>query len=161
MARQKQKTTNKKEAKESPKDKKKNNILTIIVAIIVFAVFWAIYQSGRSNNDQQSTAPAQKQSWKRLAEDETECDALVCVKVSNTEFDSTYGYGHIYGAAVNYTGKDLKYIQLSFGLYDGETKTGSCFTNQSYLENGKTWAFEAYCTGSSAKQFKLEDVSYW
>ena len=145
---------------QKPKNTKKDTLLTLLIAAIIFIVCWFLFIKpviDGSKNVPQTPTP---QAWKWL-KDDSACDALVCVKVDNTEFNTTYGYGHIYGRAINNSGKDFSYIAVNFGLYDGDVKTGSCIANQNYLSNGTTWSFEAVCTGTSGASYKVENVTYY
>ena len=147
--------------KNKSKNKTRDTILTLLIATIVFLICWFAFIRPAINGAKNQPPTTTKQAWKRLQTDDEPCDALVCVKVDNTEFNSQYGYGHIYGRAVNYTGKDLSYIAINFGLYDGDVKTGSCIANQNYLTNGTTWSFEAVCSGTSGSSYKVENVTYY
>ena len=143
--------------KNKQTDAKRKNLRRaeyIFLALVLILVIWYIFFIPHN------TSPV-PQTWKRLQTDDELCDALVCIKVDNTEFSSQYGYGHIYGRAVNYTGKDLSYIAIDFGLYDGSVKTGSCIANQNYLTNGTTWSFEAVCSGTSGSSYKVENITYY
>ena len=145
----------KQKQKNNPKDRNKKIAEYIFLFLIAALVIWYIFFIPHN-----TTPTPTPQAWKWL-KDDSACDALACVKVDSTEFNSTYGYGHIYGRAINNSGKDFSYIAVNFGLYDGDVKTGSCIANQNYLSNGTTWSFEAVCTGTSGASYKVENVTYY
>ncbi len=68
-----------------------------------------------------------------------------------------YVTGHI----VNNTSKTYSYVQVSIGLYNGETLVGSTLDNVNYLAAGGVWEFKALITSDNATQYKIEDVTGW
>lgn len=73
------------------------------------------------------------------------------------------GGGNIRGIARNRSTSKINYLQISFGLYSGETKVGTCFTNIADLSIGEDWQFNAYCSTWPRENplYKIDDVNYW
>lgn len=75
----------------------------------------------------------------------------------------SFGSANIVGVARNRTSRRLNYIQVVFGVYNGEAKTGSCLANISGLDVGEDWQFSAYCPSwpDNNARYKIDDVAYW
>lgn len=76
---------------------------------------------------------------------------------------ATY-FGNIAGVAYNRTGKNLSYIQITYGIYsESGAKLGSCLANENNIPAGTPWQFSALCTNlpDSAFRYRVEEVSYW
>lgn len=68
-----------------------------------------------------------------------------------------YVTGHI----VNNTSKTYSYVQVSIGLYNGDTLVGSTLDNVNNLAPGATWEFRALITSDNATQYRIEEVTGW
>ncbi len=66
----------------------------------------------------------------------------------------------ITGEAVNESGGDYEYVQLTFALYnESDDKVGDALANTNGLAAGQSWQFEAISTDSNASTYELNDVS--
>lgn len=129
--------------------------LLAFIIIIVFTYIFAI-----PHNTTPSTTQTVAQ-WRELGEDETTCtNAKFCVKVDNAQYNN-YGYSEIAGRIINNTGTNLSYVQISIGIYKGETKTDSCLDNINYLDKGATWSFKVLCRSSDGSSYRIEDITGW
>ena len=102
--------------------------------------------------------------WKTIKDGETcPSNARLCVVYDGGSGYAKYGYGTIKGRVLNNSGRDASYMQISMSVYNASgVKIGDCYDNVSGLGSGKTWAFEAYCTGWSEGVTSGDlDIAWW
>lgn len=153
-----------------------SNIKQLLVAILlVFFLFWFL-SSVLSADDNTGSQPRPKEekvySWASLSDKQVKAlkkgdstnlpKAKVYIYSTSGQGDSYTGYGNITGLVYNNTASDLSYVQVSIGLYSGNTKIGACLTNTTHVASGTNWSFNAYCSPWVDKlKYKIEAVSYW
>lgn len=73
--------------------------------------------------------------------------------------DKGYGFKYVVGTLQNKSGKEFKYVELDFNLYDEKGDlVGSTLTNIQNLEADSLWHFEAVVTSEKAESFKLKEI---
>lgn len=94
---------------------------------------------------------------KSKAEEEHEQNGLVLLR--KTE-QATGGIGgRITGTIENRTGRDLRYVQVTYNLYDeAGNKVGSALANVAGLEKGERWKFEATTFGREYATYRIGEM---
>jgi len=86
-------------------------------------------------------------------------DGLELDRESLKGLNDNFG-GKITGTVVNKSGKQLRYAQITFKLYDASgAQVGSALANINGLEPGKRWNFEATSFGTKFDTYKLYELS--
>ena len=67
--------------------------------------------------------------------------------------------GEITGTVLNRRAKNLRYVQVTFGLYDASgAKVGTALANVAGLEAGERWNFRAVTFGKDFTSFKVAEL---
>ena len=134
------------------------------IAALVIVSYYA--KRNGSTDEPKAFEPAPTHyKWKAfsLNDENPDCsNADLCI-VSKARADNYLGLRYIDGALANQTAKRISYIAISYGLYSGDTKVGSCFANANFIDAGGKWEFSALCTGGERDTvtYKIDDVTYW
>jgi hypothetical protein len=68
--------------------------------------------------------------------------------------------GMLYGTAVNQSGRDLSYVQITFRLADDAgDQVGTTMTNTTHLKAGATWKWSAMVLEERATKVQVADVT--
>lgn len=95
---------------------------------------------------------------RRQAENEVNVEGLVLLRSSLRGTGDRLG-GQITGTVVNRRGKELRYAQITFKLYDKSgAQVGTALANISGLEAGGRWNFKASTFGKDFAEFKLGEL---
>lgn len=139
-----------------------NIVIAIIVILMGFGLIRAILEGDISSNGGQSTVPSKWATWDGEGEPPEAYIVVTTGDVARQQY-ATY-FGNIAGVAYNRTGKNLSYIQITYGIYsESGAKLGSCLANENNIPAGTPWQFSALCTNlpDSAFRYRVEEVSYW
>lgn len=72
----------------------------------------------------------------------------------------SFGMVEIHGTAINQTGRDLSYAQISFRLLDKDgAQVGTALANVANLARGSKWRFTASGVGTGAVRLETGDIS--
>ncbi len=95
----------------------------------------------------------------RKAEEELEVNGLVLMQKTVNSSIGQFG-GEITGIVENRRGKNLRYVEITFNLYDDSgAQVGTAFANVTGLEAGGRWKFKAIVLRTDAKKYKLTELS--
>jgi len=108
------------------------------------------------SSDESDSTATEEQYPNAWAYDENSGIVLYDVEGTADEFSIT-----ITGEAVNDSGQDYSYVQLTFALYDeSDVKVGDALANTNGLADDQRWRFEAIGTESgSVATFRLNDIT--
>src|SRR5207248_8193500 len=95
----------------------------------------------------------------RKAEEEYDANGLVLLRKTVEGTTGRFG-GKITGTVVNRRNRKLKYVQISFILYDESgAQVGTALANVNDLEPGGRWNFEATSFGKNFRTYKFSELS--
>lgn len=138
-----------------------NIIIAAILIMMGVGLIWGILD-GDSSSTSRGIVPSKWATWDGEGE---EPDAYIVVVNDNAVRDQHISsFGNIYGTAYNRTGKNLSYIQITYGIYnESGAKLGSCLANENNIPAATPWKFSAMCTNlpDSAYRYRVDDVAYW
>jgi hypothetical protein len=138
----------------------------IVILIFLGLFFFGGIFSTLKNNDQ---SPPGKQSVKPVTINEVAPRPVITNNVAPVEkftlidfnLETTeYGNKHITGTVKNNTGREIRYVQISFALFDQDgAQIGTAWTNITNLEAGGIWKFEAIAMNKNAVSAKFKGIS--
>lgn len=145
------------------------SISKIIVSVMVVMLSWSLISGiihavdeNDPYDDHTSVTAEKTYEWAVWDGEGVAPNARIVIQNGNANRE--YGLGSIHGAAYNNTGKNLSYIQISYGIYnEGGAKVGSCLANEMNLSASTAWEYEAICGSlpNGNLSFKVEEVTYW
>lgn len=95
----------------------------------------------------------------RKAEEELDVNGLVLMKKTVNSSIGQFG-GEITGIVENRRGKNLRYVEITYNLYDDSgAQVGTAFANVTGLEAGGKWKFKAIILRTDATKYKLTELS--
>ena len=95
---------------------------------------------------------------RKIAE-ERDYDGLVLLLKTVAGRRGEYG-GEITGEVINRRGQKLKYVQITFNLYDeGGAQVGTALANINGLEPGNRWKFKASTFGTDFAKYQFSELS--
>ena len=146
-------------------------VLGVFVALIVIG---AIAGSGESKDktadttqaaaQQETTASEQGQEaaaeGEKEAEEKKEPEKKEKYEIANVEeIRDDYSY-KIAGTLTNNSGKERKYVQVEYTLYDADgNQLGTAMANVNNLKDGGTWKFEAYAFTSNPDEIASYELA--
>ena len=95
----------------------------------------------------------------KKAEEELDVNGLVYMRKTVKSSIGEFG-GEITGIVENRRGKDLRYVEITFSLYDDSgAQVGTAFANVTGLDAGGRWKFRAIILRTDATKFKVFELS--
>lgn len=139
-------------------------LLVAVGAGVALALLAGLANGFNPSSDQPQTPTHYKWKAFSLNDENPDCsNADFCV-VSKSRADDYLRLRYIDGALANQTSNRLSYIAITYGLYSGDTKVGSCFANANFIDSGGKWEFSALCTGGenqTSLTYRIEDITSW
>ena len=145
------------------KEQKKKKLPIWAIILIVIAVIFVLGSLVGGDDETSTTNDDANKSSNDVTDVETSSDNDLVLEDGYTAKLDEYGVTYnVEGYVTNNSDKDYTYVQIEFTAYDSEGNTlGTCLDNNSGLEKGGRWKFNASCIENvdSIKSVKLKELS--
>ena len=149
-------------AEEKPAQSKKKERAVMIGATTIGAILGALLGIALFSNVGKDTPLA----WARWDGESAIPHAQTLVVLGGGTNDGCLAsscYGTVTGSIINNTNVQLEYVEVTVGIYAGDTKLTTCTDSTENLPPQRHWGFSASCVGIPTRDwsYKVEDVVFY